>query len=243
MGRRESSSSGPSARGCWPAGCSPVRAPEDGQLATALAELRQLQTTRRRSERVRPRARADVLRRRCASARCSSSGSGEVADPATLEELQAALGADQALVAYVAAPTGWWRWSSPTPTRRCATSGPGDALRAVLGGLHADLDMAGSDLPDAFAAPVRRQLAARLAQLDALLVAPVADLVGDRRLVLTPVGRAGRGALGAAARDARPAGDGDPVGDLVAVPAGDAAAARVGRLRRRPAGRRERPQR
>jgi hypothetical protein len=48
--------------------------------------------------------------------------------------------------------------------------------------------MAGSDLPGPFAAPVRRELASRLGHLDALLVAPLADLVGDRRLVLTPSG-------------------------------------------------------
>ena len=102
--------------------------------------------------------------------------------------MQAALGAGQALVAYVAAAD---RVVALVVTDADATVrdlGSGDALRAVLGGLHADLDMAGSDLPDAFAGPVRRQLAARLAQLDALLVAPVADLVADRRLVLTPSG-------------------------------------------------------
>ncbi len=165
----------------------PLRAPADEAVAAELAELRWLQSQQPepRSREARRMAELQETIRRHA---WYGGGSGEVSDPATLAELQAALGPDQALVAYIATSDAVVALAVTDSTADVLDLGPRGELDTMLGGLHPDLDMAGSDLPGPFAAPVRRELVTRLQRLGDLLVAPLADLVGERRLVLTPSG-------------------------------------------------------
>jgi CHAT domain-containing protein len=66
--------------------------------------------------------------------------------------------------------------------------GPREALDSLLGGLLPGLDMAAAHLPDSFARSVRAEVTTRVARLDDLLLAPLADEIGERPLVLTPSG-------------------------------------------------------
>ncbi len=61
-------------------------------------------------------------------------------------------------------------------------------LDRLVGGLLPDLDMAAAHLPAVFAGPIRAELRSRLERLDGLLVAPLAELFGDREVVVTPAG-------------------------------------------------------
>ncbi len=156
----------------------PVRAPQDDQTVADLAELRSNPTPAREAE----------LRRRVRERAWLHRGSGGVVDPVGLDRLQATLGADTALVAYVVA--------DPAVVALVVTGegvvrhplGDRAELESVLGGLAADLDIAAADLPETMAATVRQGLDRRLAGLADRLVAPLIDDVGDRRVVLTPSG-------------------------------------------------------
>ncbi|QIG45205.1 CHAT domain-containing protein [Nocardioides anomalus] len=155
----------------------PVRAPQDPQTAADLAELRSGPAPEREA----------VLRRRVREQAWQRRGSGEVADPVELPALQASLGG-AALVAYVVTATSVVALVvTADGTTRCEL-GSRAALDAVLSGLLPDLDMAAAALPAALAGSVRGALAARLDRAAALLVAPLADAVGDRPVVLTPSG-------------------------------------------------------
>ncbi len=165
----------------------PLRAPADDAVAAELAELRWLQS-QQPDPRSREGRRMAELQQVIRQHAWYGDGSGEFAEPCTLAELQETLGAGRALVAYVATDRSLVALVVTDAAATVRQLGSRHELDAVLGGLHPDLDMAGSDLPAPFAAPVRRELVERLERLDALLVRPVADLVGDRRLVLTPSG-------------------------------------------------------
>jgi hypothetical protein len=156
----------------------PVRAPQDGQTVADLTELRSGPTPAREAE-LRQRVRQQAWQQR---------GSGEVAEPVSLATVQAGLGAETALIAYVA-----------TADRMVALVVSDSAivrheladratLDALLGGLAPDLDVAAADLPDAMTRLVRRELADRLRRLAAVLVAPLLGDVRERRVVLTPSG-------------------------------------------------------
>ena len=165
----------------------PVRAPQDESMAADLAELREIAQVLEGDRRTDPEREAE-LRRRVRERAWHHRGSGEVDDPVALGDLQDALGADTALVAYVVTGN---QVIALVVTDGAATQldlGERAPLVEVLDGLLPDLDMAAADLPDALAAAVRRELAARLERLAGLLVAPVRDAVGDRQVVLTPSG-------------------------------------------------------
>ena len=156
----------------------PVRAPQDEQTSADLAELRTGAAPEREAQ----------LRRRIREQAWQHQGSGEVADPVTLAELQAGLGADTALAAYVVTVD---KVVALVVTDGAAVRhelGDRSHLDTLLGGLLPDLDMAASDLPGRLAGPVRRGLADRLARIGDLLVAPLLDDLDERRLVLTPSG-------------------------------------------------------
>lgn len=156
----------------------PVRAPQDEQTSADLAELRAGAAPDREAD----------LRRRIRERAWQYKGSGEVTDPVTLAELQAGVGADTALAAYVV--------TADKVVALVVTDGGavrhdlGDRSRLddLLGGLLPDLDMAASDLPGPLAGSVRQGLAHRLARIGDLLVAPLLDDLDDRRVVLTPSG-------------------------------------------------------
>jgi hypothetical protein len=104
-----------------------------------------------------------------------------------LAGLQARL-AGRALVAHVVTAE---RVVALVVTERRATThdlGPREDLDTLLGGLLPGLDMAAAHLPGSFARSVRSEVVSRVARLDEVLLAPLADDVGDRPMVLTPSG-------------------------------------------------------
>jgi tetratricopeptide (TPR) repeat protein len=156
----------------------PVRAPQDPQTAADLAELRAAPTPAREAE----------LRQRIRERAWQKQGSGAVTDPVALPALQAKLGADTALVAYVVTADRVVALLVTSAGSRRFDLGDRSRLDHVLGGLLPDLDMAAAELPAALAGSVRGTLARRLDAVAALLVAPLATALGERRAVLTPSG-------------------------------------------------------
>jgi len=165
----------------------PVRAPADPELVADLTELREMAGAREAGRRTSPEREAE-LRQRVRERAWQHQGSGEVADPATLEELRAALDDDTALVAYVVTADAVVALVVTSIGTTWIDLGHRHELDPLLGGLLPDLDMAATDLPDAMGAFIRAELAQRLDTIADLLVAPVLDAVGDRRVVLTPSG-------------------------------------------------------
>lgn len=164
----------------------PVRPPGDEAVTAELAELRWLQAGQPDPRSPSGRRLAEL--QEAVREHAWYAGSGEVSEPCGLSALRAGLGPGMALVAYVATAdqvVALVVTDSSAVVRPLGGRGPLDAL---LGGLHADLDLAGSDLPAAFAGPVRAALGDRLRRLDGLLVGPLLGDVGDRRLLLTPSG-------------------------------------------------------
>lgn len=164
----------------------PLRPPPDPEVAADLAELRVLRAestgdwlaTRRAAEL------HDHVRRH----QWSGTGAAGVRVRVTLDELQGALDADTALLAFI--------WSEgrmvcvvvTAQTARVIEIDGWIAARGMLRGLRSDLDMAASVRSGPLARVVQESLTARLAALsDALVARPVAA-AGDRRLVITAPG-------------------------------------------------------
>jgi tetratricopeptide (TPR) repeat protein len=156
----------------------PVRAPQDPQTVADLAELRAGPEPDREAE----------LRRRIREQAWQRKGSGEVADPVSLPDLQAGLGDDTALAAYVVTAERIVALVVTSSGARRFELGGRERLDDVLAGLLPDLDMAATELPAQLAASVRGALARRVAAVGALLVEPLLDDLGGRRVVLTPSG-------------------------------------------------------
>lgn len=164
----------------------PMRPPQDPALAADLAELRLLQRVDWAPEA--ERRRADDVRRRVRERALQVTGSGEVTQPVRLAALQSGLGTEIAIVAYVVAAGELVAFVVTDRATELRRLGDWGRVSALLGGLLPDLDMAASDLSEPFATSVRGELAARLADLDSLLVVPLLPLLDDRRVVLTPSG-------------------------------------------------------
>jgi len=162
----------------------PVQAPEDEQIVGDLTELREMAAEGGRRD---PTREAE-LRQRIRERSWQHRGSGAVADPVTLSELQEALDAGTALVAYVVAGERVAALVVTTDAATWVDLGERERVDALLGGLLPDLDVAASELPGAMAGFVRAELAGRLASIAQVLVEPVLEAVGDRSVVLTPSG-------------------------------------------------------
>jgi len=163
----------------------PVRVPHDERLAADLAEIRALAAKEEASRE--DVARQAELRQRVRERAWRARGSGAYDDPMPLADLQARL-TGRCLVAPVVTAE---RVVALVVTEHRATThdlGSRDALDSLLGGLLPGLDMAAAHLPESFARSVRAEVVSRVARLDALLLAPLADEVGERPLVLTPSG-------------------------------------------------------
>jgi tetratricopeptide (TPR) repeat protein len=164
----------------------PVRVPQDEDAQADLRELRSLAAVEDPSREV--AARQAELRQRVRERAWQHRGSGEYADPVTPEDVQARLRPQQALVAYVVTAQDVTALVVTGERVVVVPLGRTAALQSLLGGLLPDLDMAAAELPPMFAQAIRSELASRLRRLDDVLLAPLADVVGDRELVLTPSG-------------------------------------------------------
>jgi tetratricopeptide (TPR) repeat protein len=164
----------------------PVRLPHDDDVLDDLQELRTLAAVEDPTREI--AARQAELRQRVRERAWQHRGSGEYADPSSLVDLQQRLRPDQALVAHVVTAREVAALVITAETAKVADLGPAADLRALLGGLLPDLDMAAADMPGVFAEAIRSELGGRLDRLDGLLLAPLAELIGDRELVLTPSG-------------------------------------------------------
>ncbi|KRF20587.1 hypothetical protein ASG90_18595 [Nocardioides sp. Soil797] len=165
----------------------PVRPPLDDQSAADLAELRQLAAGGDDVKVPRPRREAE-LRRRVRERAWHKPGSGEVTEPAPLDDVRRELGADTALVAWVISGDRIVALVVTDEGEWVTELGSFDRVRALLAGLLPDLDMAATKLPDTLAAVVSQGLAARLSSLAGLLVTPLLEQLGERRVVATPSG-------------------------------------------------------
>lgn len=166
----------------------PVRPPADEQVSRDLTELRLLQGEQpgRRTAEAR---RVEELRQRVRRRRWYAEGAGTVGEPAELAELQAVLKADDAaLVAHVVVDDRVTALVVTPDATRVLDLGKLGPLRDRLDALTADLTMVAAHRSDALALPLRAALRARLRVVADQLVAPYAEMVGDRRVVLTPSG-------------------------------------------------------
>jgi tetratricopeptide (TPR) repeat protein len=170
----------------------PVRPPTDEAAAAALAELRQLHNALADSEGSTPATlarRERRLREQIRQRAWYDVGSGEVSEPARLDELQAALARDDAaLLATLMVDDRLHALVVTGSSADVVSLGGFGPVRQLLEGLHADLDVSASHLPAAMRDVVLAGLRQRLAHLDTLLVAPLRDRIDGRRVVVVPSG-------------------------------------------------------
>lgn len=155
-----------------------LRPPPDPGLAADLTALRLLDP--------RETAQARELRERIRS-QSWYAAEGSVGEPVGLDTLQTRLVDDRAaLVAHIVLDD---QVTALVATGEDATVRPlGDAraVREQLDRIAADLDFAAHNPSGSFGQTVRASLDEELAGVAHLLVSPLLDLIGDRRVVLTP---------------------------------------------------------
>lgn len=164
----------------------PLRPPPDPQLADDLAELRMLRSD---DPAWLDSPRAAELRDRARERQWSATRSARSHERIGLDELQATLDADTAVVSFVFSESGLVAVVATSARVRVVPLPRWADVRRALSGLRADLDMAASLRTERLAATIRRSLDDRLAALSgALLDAPLRAAGGARRFVLTVPG-------------------------------------------------------
>lgn len=155
-----------------------LRPPPDPQLAADLTALRLLDP--------KETAKARELRERIRS-QSWYAAEGSVGEPVGLDALQARLADDNAaLVAHIVLDD---RLTALVATGEDATVVPlsdAPAVREQLDRIAADLDFAAHNPSGSFGQTVRASLDEELSRVADMLVTPLLDLIGDRRVVLTP---------------------------------------------------------
>ena len=158
-----------------------VRPPGDPAAAKALAELRQAPDE----------ATAAALRARIRQQSWYGEGSGQFTQPATLDEVAAALEPSRAILAS---------YLVVDDELSCVvvggTSGRGEVVRlggyervrTLLAGMQADLDMAATDFPPPMRGVVVGALRSRVDELGDLLVAPLGGRLDADRVAVVPSG-------------------------------------------------------
>jgi tetratricopeptide (TPR) repeat protein len=155
-----------------------LRPPPDPQLAADLTALRLLDPN--------DTARARELRERIRS-QSWYAAEGSVGEPASLASLREGLAAhDAALVAHIVLDGKVTALAVTAEDAGVITLGDAARFREQLDRVAADLDFAARNRDGGFGAAVRASLDAELAEVSWQLIAPVLDMVGGRRLVLTP---------------------------------------------------------
>lgn len=170
-----------------------LQPPQDDEAAAELAELRRLQAELADlapgTSRAALTAELRRLRNRIRQHAWYQTGPGEVTDPLSLDQVQPVLeSTGGAVVAYVYADGEIHALvlTEQAADVRHLVSQP--EVRRLTDGLQADLDMAAATLPPRLRAAVLDSLRHRLRGIGAVLVDPVADLVGDRPVAVVPAG-------------------------------------------------------
>ena len=164
----------------------PLRPPPDPELAADLAELRALRVEGGPDWLSSGRARelGEQLRQR----QWATSGAAGRRPRASLDELQEGLDDETASVSYVFDRSGMVAVAVRRDRARVVRiDGWPEVVRSVAA-LRADADVSAAVRAGPMAAVVQRSLDERVAALSAALLAPVAEVVGDRKLVLSVPG-------------------------------------------------------
>jgi tetratricopeptide (TPR) repeat protein len=155
-----------------------LRPPPDPQLAADLTGLRLLDP--------KETAKARELRERIRS-KTWYAAEGSVGEPATLETLQARLAKDgAALVAHIVLDDGITALVVTGDEAFVVPLDGAERVRDQLDRIAADLDFAAHNPGGSFGQTVKASLDEDLTAVAEELVAPVLNLIGDRRVVLTP---------------------------------------------------------
>ncbi len=155
-----------------------LRPPPDPALAADLTELRMADP----SDRVRARELKERIR-----SHSWFSAAGTIGEPIDLAALRERLAADDsALVAHIVLDGTITALAVTASDFGVVGLGPAEPVRALLDRVAADLDFAAQNRTGDIADAVRGSLRSDLASLSELLVAPLLDIIGERRLVLTP---------------------------------------------------------
>ncbi|TWP38981.1 CHAT domain-containing protein [Leekyejoonella antrihumi] len=129
------------------------------------------------------------LRRKIREEAWHDEGSGVITEPASLAQLQARLeDRDGVLLAHVVMDGRMHALVVTRTDARVLDLGRFDDVRHLLRGLQADLDVSAAHLPEQLRAVVIGSLDHRLSAMADRLIAPVADLLKDRPIVLVPSG-------------------------------------------------------
>jgi CHAT domain-containing protein len=176
----------------------PVRPPDDPEEAALLAELRQLAILIRTAELngspdAGATARRAELQRQVRQRRWQSSGAGtaiEVAAPAQVAEALAASG--QVLAALLTRDNGILAVTIRGHQVKLITLGDFATAAEATRKLTADLDaLAGRRLPARLEAVIRASIRNQTAILEAEIIKPLHEVIGDDGLVLIPTGPLG----------------------------------------------------
>lgn len=155
-----------------------LRPPPDPQLAADLTALRVLDP--------KETAKARELRDRIRS-QSWYAAEGSVGEPVGLDALQARLADDDAaLVAHIVLDDQLTALVATGEDATVVPLGDAPAAREQLDRIAADLDFAAHNPSGTFGQTVRASLDEELAKVAGMLVTPLLDLIGDRRVVLTP---------------------------------------------------------
>jgi hypothetical protein len=175
----------------------PARPPEDPAAGAALEQLRQVRLATRAAElagrpsgrlrRIEARLR-DQIRQDAWTVSGQPGQPGPAASPVSLGPLRAELG-PAAMIIYLRDGAALYALAVTRQSARIVRLGRYARIEEALLRVRADLDAeAGRALPPRLAATVAAATARDSAQLAAMLLDPVADLAGDRELIIVPTG-------------------------------------------------------
>jgi hypothetical protein len=171
----------------------PVHPPDDERYAAALEELRQLRLTVREAELAgEPTApllaRCAAIERHIRQRSWSIAGAAEVAEPAPLDMVRAALG-ESAMVVYLNDGATLRALVIVAGSVHLTTVGPLDVAEEAVLRLRADLNAtAGRALPARLATVIRAATRHDAEALADAVLDPLWTAVGDRDLVVVPTG-------------------------------------------------------
>jgi hypothetical protein len=173
----------------------PVRPPDDPQLATAQAELRQLSYVIRNAELSGQRDAAAIrkhaeLVRELTERGWQASGPGEISRPATLRDISQALEeSGNSLVALLAHEAALHAVVLRNRSLRLFRLGDGQGACEASRRLSADLDtLARRRLPTGLETAIKDSIRCQLRALTAEILAPLRPALGDGGVVLLPSG-------------------------------------------------------